>query len=612
MCAVALGRSPRAASVTSPPLGRVAAVPAGFIEPSDPTLAERAPQGAGWLYEIKADGYRAQVHLRRGKATVYSRTGLDWSKQFRRIGAAVEKLAAREIVFDGEAVVYGTNGLPDFQAMRRATGARSSAALRYHAFDLLYLDGRDLRQVPYIERKALLAELLKGAPQDLIFVEHLEAEDGQRVFEHACKMGLEGIVAKRRDSIYRSGRTDAWLKLKFKRSDTFPIVAFVEKLGAKPRRIASLYVGRREGDQVFYAGKVQTGYTHAAAQEVRERLNPFITKKSPLAKSIDKPKATWVDPVVDAEIEYGALTDDGLLRAAVFKGLRDDLAKPQHAPKPPSYVSRRGHTEHGVSQETILQLLPDAVAPSKEQLRAYWRKSHKRALMYLARRPLKLVRHTHGITFYHRGPLPPIPDAVHQLRIAKREGGEGVRVWVDDLDGLLGLVEMDAVELHPWAATVADIEHPDRLVFDLDPGAAVEWEFVTETALSLRSILADEGYESWPKLTGGKGLHLMVPIEPSISHDEARAYCRAISERIAKANRRRYTVSPAPQERSGRIYIDHLRNGRGNTTAGAYSPRAREGFPIATPVTWRDVERGIRPDSFSIDRLPRASIKTRK
>jgi bifunctional non-homologous end joining protein LigD len=227
---------------------------------------------------------------------------------------------------------------------------------------------------------------------------------------------------------------------------------------------------------------------------------------------VKKPKATWVEPTVEAEIEYGGLTDDGLLREAVFKAIRDDLrtvATPSIQPSASSRMPRRG----GVPRENILQLLPDAIAPSKEELIGYWRRVGKRALHYLGRRPLKLVRHTLGTTFYHKGRLPPIPDIVHQLRIEKREGGEGVRVWVDDIDGLIGLVEMDAVELHPWAATVDDIERPDRLVLDLDPGAGVAWEFVVETALKLKGMLEDEGYESWPKLTGGKGLHLMAPIQ---------------------------------------------------------------------------------------------------
>jgi bifunctional non-homologous end joining protein LigD len=384
-------------------------------------------------------------------------------------------------------------------------------------------------------------------------------------------------------------------------------VAFVEKLGAKPRKIASLYLGRREGDKLLYAGKARSGYTEAIARELREKLDPLIIRKSPLSEPIKKPKATWVEPVVDAEVEYGGITDDGLLREAVFKGLREDLALPAvQAPSiRPSTRAKTAEHRGGVPRENILQLLPDAIAPSKEELATYWRRVAKRALLYLGRRPLKLVRHTRGITFYHKGRLPPVPESVHQLHIEKREGGEGVRVWVDGLAGLLGLVEMDAVELHPWAATVDDIERPDRLVFDLDPGSGVEWEFVIETALELRTLLQGEGHESWPKLTGGKGLHLMVPIEPSLSHDQARLYCRRIAQRVEATAPGKYTTSSAPARRTGRIYIDYLRNGRGTTAIGTYSPRVRDGFPVAAPVTWREVENGIAPDAFTMKRRPR-------
>ncbi len=204
------------------------------------------------------------------------------------------------------------------------------------------------------------------------------------------------------------------------------------------------------------------------------------------------------------------------------------------------------------------------------------------------------------------GSLPPIPSSVHQLRIEKRDGGEGVRLWVDDLQGLLGLVEaVGAVELHPWAATVHDIEHPDHLIFDLDPGPGVEWEFVVESALKLRRMLDEEGCKSWPKLTGGKGLHLMVPIDRRITHDQARVYCRRLAQRLAVTDLNRYTTSPQPHRRHGRIYIDSLRNGRGATAIGAYSPRARQGFPVAAPVTWTDVEDGITPDAFTLKRPPR-------
>jgi len=569
-------------------------MPAGFIEPCDPSSADKAPEGPQWIYEIKTDGYRAQVHIRNGKVTVYSRNGYDWTEQFSVIARAASALDVREAIIDGEATVIGTNGLPDFQALRRELGKPNSSRLKYHAFDLLWLNGKDLRGLTLIERKDALKEMLEDAPDTLSYVDYLDS-DGQRIFEHACKMGLEGIVAKRRESVYRSGRQESWVKLKCVQTDTFPIVAFVEKLGARPRRVASLYVGRREGERLLYAGKAQSGYTLDAAQEVRERLDPFITKKSPLTVPVKKPKATWVEPVIAAEIAYSGITDDGLLRAAVFKGLRDDLDKA--VKKAPPKVQGKSV---GVPRENILQPLPDAVAPSKEELEAYWRKVAPKALEHLGRRPLKLVRNVHHTIFYHKGPLPPVPRSVRQLKVHKREGGEGVRLWVDDLEGLLGLVEIGAVELHPWNATVDDIEQADRIVLDIDPGEGVEWEFVTETALALREVLAAEGLDSWPKLTGSKGIHVMAPLAKRMTHDSARSYARRLAQKLADLQPDKYLLSSSPAGRMGRIFLDYLRNGRGNTAAGAYSPRVRAGFPIAAPVTWKQIEQGIRADAFTM------------
>jgi bifunctional non-homologous end joining protein LigD len=595
MCAVALRSSPR--SVARVPGARKTAIPA-YIEPCDPTLRERAPQGDKWRYEIKGDGYRAQLHLHHGAVKVYSRTGLDWTGQFSSIASAAGELKAESVIIDGEAVVYGANGVPDFQQLRRELGKRKSPRIRYHAFDLLYLDGYDLRAATYLERKRLLQRLLDRAPETFMFVEGLEA-DGAQVFRAACELGIEGVVAKRADAPYRSGRQDHWIKLKCKKSETFPIVAFVEKLGARPRKIASLYVGRREGGKLLYAGKVRTGYTESTARELRERLDPLIRKKSPLSVAVRKPKATWVEPQLDAEIEYGALTDDGLLREAVFKGFRDDLKLPRL--KSPRLVPASSHKPHvGVPRENILQLLPDAVVPSKDELAAYWTRVWKKALPHLGHRPLKLVRHVHGTTFYHKGPLPKdIPAAVHQLRVQKREGGEGTRLWVDDLKGFLGLVEIGAVELHPWNSLVEDFEHADRIVIDLDPGDGVEWDAVVEAALRMREVMKQEGFATWPKLTGGKGIHLMAPLDRPLSHDEAHRIARQLVSQLAARFPHRYILS-AQARRRGRIFLDYLRNGRGTTAIGTWSPRARDGFPIAAPVTWARIEAGIAPDSFTM------------
>ncbi|MER9544753.1 DNA ligase D [Mesorhizobium sp. M0437] len=578
-----------------------------FIEFQSPTLVENAPEDSEWLHEIKYDGYRTELIIEGGKARAFTRRGYDWSHRYRRIVQAAADLPVKAAIIDGEAVVLGDTGLPDYQALERELGSPDSARLIFYAFDLLHLNGRDLRQQPLVKRKAALQKLLKNSAPTLTYAEHLEV-GGTDVFEHACRMGLEGIVSKRTNATYRSGVQTSWLKVKCIKSDTFPIVAFVEKLGAHPRRIASLYIGRREGDRLLYAGKARSGYTLSAAHLVRERLDPLIISKSPLSEPIVKPKATWVRPEVLAEVQFSGVTDRGVLREAVVKGLREDLV-PIPA-KPPAPSKRRGPArKHGAPSENILQLLPDAVSPSKDELARYWQRVADHALVHLGHRPLKLVRHALGATFYHKGALPKIPAAVHQLRLQKREGGEGVRVWVDDLAGLLGLVEMDAVELHPWNATVDDIEHADRIVLDLDPGEGVEWDEVIETALTLRDIMEAEGLQSWPKVTGGKGIHLMAPLGTKITHDNARLLARSFAKRLAEAHPDRYLLSAAPAARKGRIFIDYLRNGRGNTAVGAFSPRARPGFPIARPVTWSQVEAAIRPDAFTIDRPFRAAAR---
>jgi bifunctional non-homologous end joining protein LigD len=240
------------------------------------------------------------------------------------------------------------------------------------------------------------------------------------------------------------------------------------------------------------------------------------------------------------------------------------------------------------------------VTPSKEALSGYWTKVWKKTLPYLGHRPLKLVRHHRGTTFYHKGPLPTVPNGVHRLSIQKREGGEGTRLWVDSLEGFLGLVSIGAVELHPWNATVENIEHADTLVIDLDPGEGVDWRRMIDAALSMRAILKREGLTSWPKLTGGKGIHLMAPLKEPVPHDQAHAWARRLVGELADHAARHYILS-AQASRRGRIFLDYLRNGRGTTAVGTYSPRVREGFPIAAPVSWARIESGIRPDAFKMN-----------
>ena len=299
----------------------------GFIKPCHPTLRQKAPPGARWIHEIKLDGYRTQAHLRNGRPAIYTRAGYDWTRRYRTVADGLATLPANDLILDGEAVVAGSRGVPDFGLLHADLATGRQDRLLYYAFDLLYLDGFDLRALRLADRKRLLVELVAGASERILYAEHLEGS-GAEIYQRACAMGLEGIVSKQQDAPYRSGRVESWIKIKCGKRDAFPIAAFVEKLGAKPRRIASLYVGRREGDKLLYAGKVRSGYTEAVARDLRERLDPFIRKDPPLSEPVKKPKATWVEPVIEAEVAYSTVTEHGLLREAVFKGLREDREVP--------------------------------------------------------------------------------------------------------------------------------------------------------------------------------------------------------------------------------------------------------------------------------------------
>jgi bifunctional non-homologous end joining protein LigD len=587
----------------------------GYVPELDPTEADKPPAGAGWVHEVKWDGFRAQAHLRDAKVTTYSRSGLDWTSEFDTVSEAVAKLNAKSAVIDGEVVVIGPGGKPDFQALRRNLD-KHSKDLQYYAFDLLELNGKDLRSRPLFERKAALRKLLARAPDRIRYVEHFDS-DARKVMRAACDLGLEGIVSKKADSPYKSGRQESWVKSKCRLTDNFPIIAFVEKLGADPRRIASLYIGRWEHGKLLYGGKIESGFTDSEKREAREALDPFIQKKSPLDVPIHKPKATWLKPVVEAEIAYSAKTDEGLVRHGSFKGLRDDLATVD-IPKPPGPAIKKRTPEpeaprgnRCAAPENMLQLLHGAVAPDLDALETYWRKVGPKALKYLDRRPLKLVRHVGSKIFYHKRTLPRIPDEVHSLTIEKQEGGEGQRVWVDSVDGLVALARgLDAVELHPWNATVDDIELADQVVLDLDPGEGIDLPFVVDTALRVRALMEDIGLKPWPKATGGKGYHIIAPLPQPMSHDQARTFANELAKRIAGTDRR-YTTSAAMGQRPGHLFIDYLRNGRGSTAVGTWSPRARPGFPIARPITWKQIEKGISPSAFSIDNPGRPAASAR-
>jgi bifunctional non-homologous end joining protein LigD len=565
-----------------------------FIEPQLATLASHTPTGPQWVHEVKFDGYRAQVRVQKRYAIINTRRGYDWSDRFRDIAKVAGTLP--DCIIDGEAVVLDQEGRTDFGALQSALASGRTKPIVLFAFDLLFLKGKDLRRQPLLERKQLLLELFdkhrSGFENRIRYSQHFSVA-GQEMHASACAMGLEGVVSKRTAAAYRSGRNESWIKSKCGERETLIIGGWRETAGG----IQSLAMGQMREQSFEYVGKAKTGFQDQQ-QALRPRLLAVEQQSIPFTKGRPERKdgQRWCKPVLEAEISFTAWTQSRHVRHAKFLGLREDLAE---KPSGSSVKSTSGKNKG----RHIQRLLEGAEIPSDEELKAYWRKLGPKALKYLARRPLTLVRHDNGQVFFHTGGFPAIPTAIQRLSIAKREGGEGIRLCVDSVAGLVALADIGIIEVHPWNATVDDLEHPDQMVLDLDPGAGIEWGFVRDTALDLNEWLKKEhGLKSWPKATGGKGLHLVVPLDRSRTHDEARDWSHTLMGKYARKDSR-YTVTASLAARPGHLFLDYLRNGRGTTAVGTYSPRARPGVPVAVPLTWQQVERGIRSDAVSMGDL---------
>jgi bifunctional non-homologous end joining protein LigD len=540
------------------------------------------------VHEVKFDGYRAQIHVIDGEVTINTRRGYDWSDRFGDIAKAAAILP--DCVLDGEEVVLDQEGRTDFGALQSALASGRTKPIVFFAFDLLFLQGQDFRREPLLNRKAALLKLYnqhaKRFGNRIRYSEHFSVL-GAAMHKSACAMGLEGVVSKRTAATYRSGRNENWIKSKCGERETFVIGGWRETAGG----IQSLAMGQVRGGGFEYVGKARTGFQDQ--QDVlRPRLLAVEQKTIPFTKGRPERKEgqRWCQPVLEAEVSFTAWTQSRHLRHAKFLGLCEDMADPapgRERKEPPSGKAKGRHVQ---------RLLEGAAIPSDEDLKAYWRKVGTKALKYLARRPLTLVRHDKGRVFFPTGDFPTIPKGVHHLTVAKREGGEGIRLYVDSVAGLVALSDLGVIEVHPWNSTVDELERPDHMVFDLDPGSGIGWEFVRDTALDLRNWLkAEHGLKSWPKATGGKGLHIMVPLDGSRTHDQARDWSHTLMGQYAKRDGR-YTVSSSLASRPGHLFLDYLRNGRGTTAVGTYSPRARPGFPVAAPMTWKQVTQGVRSD----------------
>ncbi|MEP9349821.1 DNA ligase D [Xanthobacter sp. KR7-225] len=588
------------------PGARKAALP-DFVPPMLASLAAAAPKGAGYVHEIKFDGYRILARIADGTVRLLTRGGLDWTGKFgTALPAALAGLPAHAALIDGEVVVETASGASDFSALQQDLSEGRADRFVFYAFDLLHLDGADLRAVPLVARKARLQRLLAGAPAPLRFSAPF-SDDGALVLAHACRLSLEGIVSKRADGRYRSGRSRDWIKAKCSACQEFVVAGFTPS-SVSDDAIGALVLGVYEEGRLVPAGRVGTGFSAAVARDLFKTLSALATPKSPFAAPLPADAARharFVRPDKVAEVEFRGFTADGRLRHASFRGLRED--------KPAKDVVREMPTQKSDKppRRTVPLTHPDRLywpeaGITKEGLADYWIEAFRLAAPHMVGRPLALLRCPEGIEgerFFQKHLWQGANRHIVAVHDPKDKAGAAL-VSIDSLDGLLGLVQAAALEIHPWGSTLADWEAPDRIVMDLDPDASVPWETTIAAAREIAQRLKDAGLVPFVKTTGGKGLHVVAPLVPKARWPEVKAFAKAMADAMAADSPDLFVATIAKAKRRGRILIDYLRNQRGATAVAPYSPRARAGAPVSMPLAWDELGPEIGPAYFTVGNTP--------
>ncbi|MBV6469562.1 MAG: Multifunctional non-homologous end joining protein LigD [Nitrospirae bacterium] len=622
---------PARLSGTTPPKDARKARQESRMAPQLATLVDRVPEGDAWIHELKYDGYRILCRIRDGKATLWTRNGIEWTAKLRPMAETLAALPVESAWLDGEVVALLPDGRVSFQALQNAFESGGAANLAYYLFDLLYLDGYDLRPAALVERKRCLAALLEGEDgAGLIrYSDHIPGR-GDKVFAEACRLGLEGVMAKRADAPYLEGRSHAWVKVKCQQRQEFVIGGFTEPSGMRAGFGALLLGWYDDRGQLRYAGRTGTGFSARSLQELHRRLRAIQRRSSPfkaVPATADRAKIHWVEPSLVAEVAFAEWTKDGQLRQASFQGLRDD--KPastvrreqvpaNQASKYPS-ATKSGRKARGLETDSSENLVIEGVTLShpqrmlypeqqltKEALARYYETVSEWILPHLQGRPLSLVRCPEGYEqecFYQKHATDRIPDVIGRVEIPTKESSASYMV-ADSLPALIGLVQLGVLELHTWGARRDRLERPDRFVLDLDPAPDVPWPMVVEAAQLLRTLLQELDLRSFVKTTGGKGLHVVVPIRRTQGWDEVKAFSKAVAEHLVGTIPERFIATMSKQKRGGKIFIDYLRNAEGATAVAAYSTRARRGAPVSVPLAWDELSPGLRSDHFTVVDLP--------
>ena len=606
-----------------------------FISPQLAKASTGPPGSEGWVHELKLDGYRIQVQIHPGhgshkkRVSLLTRKGLDWTHRMPDLARAAEQIPCDSAVIDGEVVVLDDKGATSFADLQAAFQEGAKVHLNYFAFDLLHLDGHNLRDLPLSERKKLLERLLASLDDEspIRYSEHFDG-NGKEIFAKACALGAEGIVSKLASAQYVSTRDSSWIKSKCFQEQEFVIGGFTEPSNGSAG-IGALLIGYYDKGKLRYAGRSGTGFTQKTQESLRAQLNKLVQPKTPFT---DMPKGVsrgvhWVKPELVAQVSFSNWTRDNLIRQAAFKGLREDKpakevvrenpepAEPSASTEPQSVNSHpesksgrsagKGASKTASATKTNLPIThPDKILDpesgmTKLMLANYYLAVADRMLPHVADRPLSIVRCPEGIgkpCFFQKHIGMGLPPGIRSVPVPDKKGGPTEQyLTLNTPEGLVGLAQMGVLEIHPWGSKNESLEKPDRIIFDLDPDEAIDWKTLAATATELRSHLEDLGLKSFLKTTGGKGLHVVVPIRAENEWPAVKEFAHNVVLGIEKKNPGLYVTKMTKAIRRNRIYLDYLRNDRGSTAVAPYSPRARSGAPVALPLDWKDLNAKNRP-----------------
>ncbi|AEG50629.1 DNA ligase D [Sphingobium chlorophenolicum L-1] len=564
-----------------------------FVKPQLATLVDSVPAGNDWLHEIKYDGYRMLIAVDGAKVKLFTRNGLDWTDKFGPLAESIAALDLPSALIDGEVVALGEDGNPSFSALqavlKRGHGAqRADTPFHLFAFDLLFLDGMDLRPLPTIERKERLEALLHDSQPPVHVADHLIGA-GEKLYRSLCDAGQEGIIAKRIDAPYRGDRTRNWVKVKCVRRQEFVLVGWT-KSKAKGRPFSSLLLAQNEGGAMVYKGKVGTGFDAAAMEELAGAMAPLAVDKAPLEVPRAEARGVqWIKPRLVAEVAFAEFTGDGRVRHGTFLGLRSD--KPAKAVQPeraePAPLPQNGVT---ISNRERIIFPEDGL--TKGDLADYYARVAPLMLPFAANRPISLVRCPQGRAkkcFFQKHDSGSFGDHVRQVPIREKDEGWEDYIYVEDADGLMACVQMGTIEFHGWESRADAVEKPDRMIFDLDPDEGMDFAKVRQAARDIRDRLSDIGLVSFAMLSGGKGVHVVAPLTPGHDWDAHKDFASRFAQALSAAEPDRFVATMSKAKRKGRIFIDWLRNQRGSTAVLPYSVRARPGAPVAVPIDWDEL-----------------------